>query len=194
MPRATCRCGQLLKVPTDGSDRVLCPNCGAKVRIRREGVAKLPSDGFLRFYCPCGRRLKVDAARPPAHGKCPDCGRVVPVPSTSGPLPPGHPETPTEELDFADLAMLDRWSRKHLGHDAAAPVEESAAPTAVLTRPAPAAAPAAPAPTPTPAAEVATLVDTERIEVGLRVCPNCGRPVHLGAETCRGCGTPVPRR
>ena len=33
-----------------------------------------------------------------------------------------------------------------------------------------------------------------KVEAGLRVCPRCGRPVHLGAESCRHCGAHVPRR
>ena len=32
------------------------------------------------------------------------------------------------------------------------------------------------------------------LEENLRVCPKCGRPVHLGADACRACGTVVPRR
>ena len=33
-----------------------------------------------------------------------------------------------------------------------------------------------------------------KFEAGLRVCPRCKKPVHLGAATCRECGTPVPRQ
>src|SRR4051794_4986452 len=103
MPRATCRCGEPLNVP-EGSERVVCPRCGARVKVRVPAVGPvLDSDGFLRFNCPCGRRLKVGGGRLPSHGKCPDCGRVVPVPTT-GPSsrPVGHPETPTEDLAPAD--------------------------------------------------------------------------------------------
>jgi hypothetical protein len=174
MARATCRCGQILNVPDEGPGRIVCPGCGARVKLRRPEGAGEPADGFLRFFCPCGRRLKVSAERPPSHGKCPDCGRVVPVPSTSSPvgLPVGHPETPTEDLSPADLAALDRWARDHLARAGNAEMLPST--TDLSTRP--------------------VAPETGRAEVGLRVCPTCGRPVHLGAEVCRYCNTPVPRR
>jgi ribosomal protein L40E len=70
-------------------------------------------------------------------------------------LPASHPEARTDELDTADVAMLEKWSRGHLAR-AAAP--------------------------------------SMKAEAGLRVCPRCGRPVHLGAVSCRECGTHVPRR
>jgi hypothetical protein len=165
MPRASCRCGQTLNVPDDGTDRVVCPKCGARVRVRRSSGA---ADGFLRFYCPCGRRLKVSAAQPPAHGKCPDCGRVVPVPKLGAGGVPG-PETDTADLGPEDLAALKRWSERHL-----AARDEQATPPAIAT--------------------VSTAGAPTRAEAGLRICPNCGQPVHLGANTCRACGTPVPRK
>ena len=34
----------------------------------------------------------------------------------------------------------------------------------------------------------------KRAEAGFRVCPQCGKPIHLNADTCRGCGTAVPKR
>jgi DNA-directed RNA polymerase subunit M/transcription elongation factor TFIIS len=159
MPKATCRCGHKLDVPADGSDRIVCAQCGAKIRVRRGGPA---ADGFIRFACPCGRRLKVkveaDGGHPSA-GKCPECGRVVPVPSSSNAsLPTSHPEAPTVEMDAADVAQLEDWARVHLAKAAA------------MTSPA------------------------VKAEAGLRVCPRCGRPVHLGAVACRECGTHVPKR
>jgi hypothetical protein len=166
MPRASCRCGQTLTVPSDGTDRVVCPKCGARVRVRRRAAGT--ADGYLRFYCPCGRRLKVSAAQPPTHGKCPDCGRVVPVPKTGMGGKPS-PETDTEDLSPQDVAALKQWSERHLTAR-----DEQATPPVIATFP----------PT-TP---------TTRAEAGLRVCPNCGKPVHLGANTCRACGTPVPRK
>jgi hypothetical protein len=172
MPRATCRCGQVLKIPDGGPDRVICPKCQARIRVRLHAA---PADGFLRFFCPCGRRLKVSAAQPPSHGKCPDCGRVVPVPrsSAAGGKPPGHPEADTVDLSAEDVAALERWTGRHQGQ--AGNLAEGKTPQ-VLSRPA------------QPPAGSA------RAEAGLRVCPNCRRPVHLGADVCRACGIPVPRR
>ena len=176
MPRATCRCGQALAVPADPSERVVCPRCGARVRIRVKPVvpaAGIPNDGYIRFFCPCGRRLKVDATAPPPSGKCPDCGRIVPVPASSlvgATRPSGHPESPTEELSAVDRASLERWSGEHLARH---PRPVRTVPDAGATAPPPFA---------------------EKVEVGLRVCPKCGQPVHLGAPSCRTCGTPVPRR
>ena len=39
----------------------------------------------------------------------------------------------------------------------------------------------------------ATAPTATRTEAGLRVCPGCGKPLHLGATECRDCGIPVPR-
>lgn len=185
MPRATCRCGQTLTFPADGPERVVCPNCQARVRVR----PKLPAtaiagagDGYLRFLCPCGRRLKVDAANPPSHGRCPDCDRVVPIPQGSispsaSALPVGN-DARTADLDPEDLARLEQWTRSFHRPADPAHAPDPAADTA--------SAPIQPALPPGP--------DGARIEAGLRVCPGCGKPVHMGADTCRHCGTHVPRR
>lgn len=162
MPRVNCRCGQALMIPVDGPERVVCPQCGAKIRVRR--AAKVGDiDGFIRFACPCGRRLKVRATESAQAGKCPDCGRVVPVPSSSESLGPADAEATTDELTPEDLARLDEWSKARLAGVATAP---PANPSGATTR----------------------------VEAGLRVCPSCGRPVHLSATTCRQCGTAVPKR
>ena len=182
MPRATCRCGHELAVPSDATGKVVCANCGAKVRIRRRGDASGPAtgDGYIRFYCPCGRRLKVDAASPPPNGKCPDCGVIVPVPTASVALAraPGHPESPTEELAATDREAIQRWAD---GHKARAQK----------------AAPHAPDPEPEPGVRPTmafSLPPSDRVEVGMRICGQCGRPLRLGAETCRECGTAAPAR
>lgn len=187
MPRATCRCGQKLSLPVNGPDRVICPKCSARVRVRRDPPRVGPGDGFIRFNCPCGRRLKVraEAADPlvPQAGKCPDCGRIVPVPTagqvstSSGPMGlKGYgSETPTEELSPEEYAALERWSASHLARNSPAPVPLTPAPP-----------PAPPVATPAP--------PTTRVEAGLRVCPRCGRPIHLSAVACRECGAPVPKR
>ena len=171
MPRATCRCGQALSLPDDGTERIICPKCGAKVRIWRSNVQSATTstddDGFIRFNCPCGRRLKVGMVNRvrSTHGKCPDCGRVVPVP-TSG-LPVRDLEAPTEEMAPDDVQRVaesveapSRRPREKVNRQG-----ESSADKSPWTS-----------------------------EAGLRVCPGCGRPVHLGASVCRGCGSAVPKR
>jgi hypothetical protein len=168
---AKCRCGHALSIPNDGTEHVICPNCKARIRVRRGGLSKASADGFIRFFCPCGRRLKVSGTEPPTHGKCPDCGRVVPVPDPNAPPerpPAGHPESPTEELSSVDAAMLDEWSRRH---GAQVPSQVAAGSTAIQTT-----------------------KPTGRVEAGIRLCPKCGKPVHLGAVACRACGAPVPKR
>lgn len=180
MPQAKCRCGQTLNF--EGTDaRVVCPSCGARVgvRLRRDDPAgQAAGDGYIRFHCPCGRRLKVQAAGNVRHGRCPDCDRVVPVPEASTAAarsgPTGRPgavdaERKTEELPAADAEALEAWIRRHQASESATP----AVPVVPILRPSDSAGPS---------------------EAGLRVCPSCRRPVHLGADACRHCGTAVPRR
>ena len=139
-------------------------------------------DGFIRFGCPCGRRLKVrvePGKGSPESGKCPDCGRVVPVPAgstqpaSSQTLATSHPEAITEELSTADLAALEQWKQRR---PAARPAAADAQAT-TATMPIP--------PPPAPGGKV---------EAGLRVCPRCGKPVHLNSIVCRECGAHVPKR
>ena len=33
-----------------------------------------------------------------------------------------------------------------------------------------------------------------KMEAGLRVCPRCGKPLHMSATVCRSCGEPVAKR
>lgn len=193
MPKATCRCGQTLSYPANGPDRVVCPKCGSKIRVRVpaagvNGSGSGDGDGYLRFSCLCGRRLKVRADAPsPSAGKCPDCGRVVPVPADLAPSPPPTGlETPTEEMSDEDHALIERWAARH--------AKAAPAPTT-------ASAPAVPVPK---AAVAVTVADDDaapsryshpqKVEAGLRVCPRCGRPVHLSADACRQCGAHVPKR
>jgi hypothetical protein len=203
MPRVTCRCGEKLKVIPDGPERIECPKCGAKIRLRRAPVP-LPvgeaGDGFLRFLCPCGRRLKVPAADRPVAGKCPDCGRVVPVPTAaqaklaidpSKQVSQSDTEARTEELNDDDLARLEEWSSRYVANSnprrPEAPASTTTGMHAVAARADSDAELAFVAPMPAPASAV-------KFEAGLRVCPRCKKPVHLGAAICRECGTPVPRQ
>lgn len=172
MPRAICRCGQELDLPSDVSARVVCPKCKARVKIRRSATPGTLPDGFVRFHCPCGRRLKADASTRPTRGKCADRGRVVPVPLSPQPLASDHPKSITEGLSVADQTVLDFWSCDHLNRSANAAMAPS---TIDLSAQGP--------------DHGASLN-----EIGLRICPQCDLPVHLGAENCRSCGMPVPRR
>jgi hypothetical protein len=199
MPRVTCRCGERLKVQPDGPERIDCPKCGAKIRLRHaappQAVPRV-GDGFLRFLCPCGRRLKVLAADRPVAGKCPDCGRVVPVPtsaqansdlSSTKRGQQSDSEARTEELDTDDLARLETWGAQYAANPNLPEGPLSTA-TGIHTI---AAGSDSVLGFSTPAAAQASEV---KFEAGLRVCPRCKKPVHLGANNCRECGTPVPRQ
>lgn len=196
MARATCRCGQVLTFPDDGPDRVVCPKCSSRIRVRK-AAPPAEEPGFLRFHCSCGRRLKVRDAKPrPVAGKCPACGQVVPVPETlassaaeAREAVSAGCESPTQELTAADTARIQSWAAG-FGPNA---IESPAA------TPAPASAPPPPPPPPpTPAGSTASASGLSpspvRVEAGLRVCPRCGRPVHLGSDSCRQCGASVPKR
>jgi hypothetical protein len=199
MPRVTCRCGEKLTVQISSPERINCPKCGAKIRLRR-ATSQLPegepSDGFLRFLCPCGRRLKVSAIDRPVAGKCPDCGRVVPVPTSAQ----AHVTVPrfstntdtearTEELDATDLAVLKEWTAHHADDPirSEAPISTTTDVQSLLSNIEAEAEVGFVAPVPPQASAV-------KFEAGLRICPRCKKPVHLGAATCRECGTPVPRQ
>ena len=202
MARVSCRCGETLQVKAGDPDRLVCWKCGAKIRVHRAPsapqAAGAASDGYIRFNCPCGRRLKVQAVDRPDAGKCPDCGRVVPVPDSAWDSPEAsrgagmqahsgrsRPNDRTEEMDALDLERLERWANKHLAADSHS-VEnaqddstgsyQSLQPT-LLEKPVQTSAPSA-----------------VKIEAGLRVCTRCGKPLHMSATVCRECGEPAPRR
>ncbi len=194
MARVTCRCGEKIGVGADSPDRIDCPKCGAHIRLRRpEGQTRKsdqPDDGYYRFYCPCGRRLKVAAEGQPAAGKCPDCGRVVPVPASvlsasgpsRGPLP-ADSEARTEELSADDLSRLERWAARHLSRSPQGNEHGAGAPMAAQER----------VTDEGMGTTGAGLPSVVKFEAGLRVCPRCHKPVHLGVSHCRECGNPVPR-
>ena len=198
MPQVTCRCGEVIDIQPSDPDRINCPRCAAKIRLRRrrrssgslQGFSET-EDGFVRFLCPCGRRLKVKASGRPEAGRCPDCGRVVPVPvralSDSAQLssPVGEPESRTEEMDNEDLARLQEWTANHLRRSGRAENDADATPSAV---------PSVASFGPGQAFDGEPQPSKVKFEAGLRVCPACGKPVHLSATTCRECGSPVPRR
>jgi hypothetical protein len=192
MALVTCRCGEILTVTASDPDRIVCPRCEAKIRIRRSqkspGSDLPPPVGseFIRFYCPCGRRLKVRASEKTDAGKCPDCGRIVPIPeaarrAAAGDARAGSPadaaEVRTAELDAADLERLEQWSRKHAEADSPEPQPIGNSSTS---------------------SHLHRTLDTKssvvKIEAGLRICPGCGKPLHISATVCRNCGAPVPKR
>jgi len=201
MPRVTCRCGEKLKIPPDAPERIDCPKCGARIRLRRSAPPQgkdETDDGYLRFLCPCGRRLKVPAVGRPTAGKCPDCGRVVPVPTSAQAALSTTPakrsaladsEARTEELDANDLARLEKWAARHPANPSrpeGSPMSTTGLHVAVAGD--------------DPAADVGVLTSAipppsaVKFEAGLRICPRCKKPVHLSATNCRECGTPVPRQ
>jgi ribosomal protein L40E len=112
----------------------------------------------------------------------------------------GGVESPTEVMNTAEMAAIERWAEGHRskprgqgqGQMVAAPLvqAEPQPPTELVI---PGDSPAYPPPSTAPGAP-ASVPSTIKVEAGLRVCPRCGRPVHLGAENCRQCGAPVPRR
>lgn len=198
MARVTCRCGETIHVDREGGpERVVCPRCQAKIRVRRShsAPAAAAGDGLIRFHCPCGRRLKVRAADRPEAGRCPDCGRVVPVPEQpaaaesggshkvhahgshhgarrSGAAAVGD-EARTAEMDADDMARLQQWAARH----------------GVVS----AAAAASPVPPPIEPERPYAPPPALRVEAGLRVCPRCGRPLHMSAVSCRACGAATPK-
>ena len=198
MPRVTCRCGERLKLEGESPERIDCPKCGARIRLRRSSrrnhaAAMLPGDGFVRFACPCGRRLKVPVKDRPEAGKCPDCGRVVPVPvpeselagdSNDGLPNTNNPEARTDELDAVGLATLERWSAQFAAKSPK-PIIGGTTSDLMSVVPADQLSYLAGNPSSPPSAV--------KFEAGMRVCPRCNKPVHLSASSCRECGTPISR-
>ncbi len=193
MPRVTCRCGEKLKVPPESPEHMDCTRCGTRIRLRRpKPKSDLAGDGFIRFLCPCGRRLKVPSENQPKAGKCPDCGRVVPVPtSAAGILKPtvtkNDADARTVDFDADDLAELEKWSARHLASAIQAEADPArTGPSSVVSDANEYAEPAL-MPSAIPQASVV------KFETGLRTCPRCKKPLHLSADNCRECGMPVPR-
>lgn len=199
MSRVTCRCGEVITLKTDARpERIACPKCGSRIRLRRRpnsppapaAGSDGESDGYIRFHCPCGRRLKVRARDQADAGKCPDCGRVVPIPDSAR-VSPGattrarvDPDARTEDMDPNDMARLDEWITRHTGRTPGIPGGEDATPTGITAIKVAPASPAASGLQPS----------MVKFEAGLRVCPRCGKPVHMSAVSCRECGAAVPRK
>jgi len=199
MARVTCRCGETLKLTSNDPDRLTCPRCGAKIQVRRSPSQRPEAteleDGYVRFNCPCGRRLKVQGDKRPEAGKCPDCGRIVPVPESAwketADASPGsrgqgrtHPTTRTQDMDAADLERLERWASRYQA--ASNYNQQLGGESTTLHQALNAVSPAAMAQD--------SSSPVTKIEAGLRVCPRCGKPLHMSVTVCRSCGEPVPKR
>lgn len=199
MAQVTCRCGETLKVRSGAPDRLTCLRCGAKIRIRRSPAQRPEAyesgDGYVRFNCPCGRRLKVRGDERPEAGKCPDCGRIVPVPESAwteaaGASPGSRgqgqtdPAARTQDMDAVDLERLERWAKRR---QAAANRNQQSGSQPTTSHHAQSAA--------SPAARAQdSSSPVMKMEAGLRVCSRCGKPLHMSATVCRSCGEPVPKR
>jgi adenine-specific DNA methylase len=202
MARVTCRCGETLDVTPGNPDRLTCLRCGAKIRVRRSSKNQRatgpPGDGFVRFYCPCGRRLKIRIEEESELGKCPDCGRIVPVPESAR-LATGNTSKHaqdqrqntrplsgmrTVEMDAVDLANLDQWARCHQAK-ASQPEQPQDSLTIDAKR-------QSRNPTRTGATPL-EVSKTLNVEAGLHLCTRCGKPLHFSASVCRCCGEPAPR-
>jgi ribosomal protein L40E len=202
MAQVICRCGETLRVPFRNLEHLVCSRCGAKVRLRRKAVVRngsaAPTDGYIRFPCPCGRRLKVRSDERLEVGRCPDCGRVVAVPlsdydeltgfrgtASQSLAGSSESETRTTELDRTDLERLAQWSDTHrLG----------AAQQNGLTDRVPSGsnhfAESRPIMVPS---NMENSSGVER-EAGLRICSGCGTPLHINATVCRSCGGLAPKQ
>jgi ribosomal protein L40E len=95
----------------------------------------------------------------------------------------------TEEMDALDLANLDRWANRHAVTSRPGVQHQGQLTTgshhtlgvAAVT------APSLAEPLPEEANPIV------KMEAGLRVCPRCGKPLHMSATVCRSCGEPVPK-
>jgi hypothetical protein len=93
------------------------------------------------------------------------------------------PEARTEVLDAQDIARLQEWSERHTGRSPEGSDGHDATPMGVPH--------VQVGPPPFGEAPATSMVS---FEAGLRVCPRCGKPVHISATACRECGAAVPRR
>ena len=99
--------------------------------------------------------------------------------------PAARHEARTADMDAVDLDRLERWASRFpagLPQEERPPGEFDPPRTRVsVWLPPTERAPADPPP-------------VLKMEAGLRVCPRCGKPLHISATVCRACGEPVPKR
>ncbi len=87
---ATCSCGQVVKASRQyGGQTVCCPACKGEVMMPEALPAERPStglsgavghDGYIRFACSCGKRIKVSVRQAGRRGRCPRCDARIRVP------------------------------------------------------------------------------------------------------------------
>ena len=107
----------LPRVRTGSSAR----NAGARIRVRRDRRAGA-TDGFIRFLCACGRRLKVRVGA----DEIPPTLACVPTAAGSSRSPPprrdlgssqtagaARRETPNDETEPRPTCRLERWAAGH---------------------------------------------------------------------------------
>jgi hypothetical protein len=137
----------------------------------------------------------VDGKRPEG-GKCPDCGRVVPVPDSAwqdAVTSNGHggggddAESRTQDLTADDLQRLEEWAKKFVDRPQPQPANAASA------APGSSSGPTSPPPS-SPGVATTAPPSSFPKEVGLRVCSRCGKPLHMSATVCRSCGEPAPKR
>ena len=88
--RMTCACGKSLRLSRQYAGQIVrCPHCRAEIAVGRDRPLAAqadmvtPDDGFIRFVCTCGRRMKVPSRYAGRSGKCPRCAVRVTVPRAS---------------------------------------------------------------------------------------------------------------
>lgn len=97
--RVRCSCRKEIEVSRQYAGKIVqCPRCRERVQVPREGAQRplgtpgsasptaAPKKGprlYIRFACPCGRKMKVPTRYAGRSGKCPQCGATVRVPEVS---------------------------------------------------------------------------------------------------------------
>ena len=134
MARVTCRCGETLKVTSGDPDRLTCPRCGAKIRVRRSPSQQPEAIELGGRLSAIQLPLRQAAEGPelmsgPKLGNVRIAGAIVPVPEsgwtqTAGVRSrlekPGAGRIPLRARKIwmqIDLERLERWaSRFQAGH------------------------------------------------------------------------------
>ncbi len=87
---ATCSCGRTITVSRQYAGKVVrCPACKGKITVpdniepthpEARLSALADNDGYVRFACSCGKRIKMPGRYAGRLGKCPQCGAKVRIP------------------------------------------------------------------------------------------------------------------